>query len=184
MREVCLWQFYLLATSTVIAGWVQTCDSAGSCRFVTVRIHGDFKVVAPLGDQAASTITWFPIQSHYPDAEITIHILVMSSARLGSDKYQFCKSLVWLDWDSNSLPSLHEACILPSWPPHLAMWWQNEGLLLWEYRYSEFVSAGSSGSTDSLSPSAILSNLKYLLWHFHWISFETYQVCHLAKMWL
>ena len=44
---------------------------------------------APLGDQAASTMTWY--QSHYPDTEPTspYPILVMRSAWLGSDKYPF-----------------------------------------------------------------------------------------------
>ena len=28
----------------------------------------------------------------------------MQSAKLTSDKYQFCKSLIWLDWNSNSWP--------------------------------------------------------------------------------
>ena len=30
------------------------------------------------------------------------HILVMPNARLGGNKYRFCKSLVGCDWESNS----------------------------------------------------------------------------------
>ena len=37
----------------------------------------------------------------------------MLSARLGSDKHQFYKSLVWLDRGPNPRPSAQEACTLP-----------------------------------------------------------------------
>ena len=42
--------------------------------------------------------------SHYPDTEPTslCPILLMPSDRLGSDKYEFDKSLVWLDQEPNS----------------------------------------------------------------------------------
>ena len=43
--------------------------------------------------------TWYPTRSYYPDSTITspYPILYLSSARLGSNKYQFYKSLVWVD---------------------------------------------------------------------------------------
>ena len=52
--------------------------------------------VAPLGKQTTGTMTQGPIQSHYPDSELTSScpILLMPSARLESDKYQFYKSLL------------------------------------------------------------------------------------------
>ena len=58
----------------------------------------------PFGNQAASTMTWYPTQSHYPVTEPTspCPILLMPSTKLGSNKYHFCKSLVWHDWESNS----------------------------------------------------------------------------------
>ena len=58
---------------------------------------------AQLGYQAASTMTC-TTQSHYPDTEPTspCPILLMLSANLGSDKYQFYKSLVWIDHEPNS----------------------------------------------------------------------------------
>ena len=43
-------------------------------------------------------------------------ILLMPTARLGSDKSNILKSLVWLDWDSNFWLSVWEACTLPIWP--------------------------------------------------------------------
>ena len=54
---------------------------------------------APLGNQANNTMIWYPSQSHYPDTEPTspCPILIMLSTWLGSYKYQFYKSLVWLD---------------------------------------------------------------------------------------
>ena len=60
----------------------------------------------PLGDQVAHTVTWYPTQSHYPDTQLTspYPILIMLSTRLGSDKYPFWKSLIWLDRDSNPRP--------------------------------------------------------------------------------
>ena len=73
-------------------------------------------------DQAYKThhdLMTYPTESHYHDTELTSpgHILLMLSARLGSDKYQFCKSLVRLDQESNSQPSAREAIALPIRPP-------------------------------------------------------------------
>ena len=59
---VCLLLFYVLETPKVIAGWVQTCDNVHSFRLSNA---------APLGNQAASTMTRCPTQSHYPDTEPT-----------------------------------------------------------------------------------------------------------------
>ena len=58
---------------------------------------------APLGHQAPATMTQFSTQLHYTDTELTspYHILDMLSIRLGSNKYQFCKSLHWLAQDLN-----------------------------------------------------------------------------------
>ena len=67
---------------------------------------------APRGDQATLQIPWpnFPTHSHNPDTEQTspCPIQVMASAKLGSDKCQFCK-LVRFGWDSNFCPSTREA---------------------------------------------------------------------------
>ena len=57
-------------TSKVISGQVLICDSVHSW---------------PLGEQAASTMTWYPTQSHYHDPEPCPIIIVW----LGSDKYTF-----------------------------------------------------------------------------------------------
>ena len=50
-----------------------------------------------LGDQTASTVTWYPTQSHYPGTELTnpFSILIMLSAWLGRDTYQFLSH--WFD---------------------------------------------------------------------------------------
>ena len=71
--------------SNVISRWVPTCDSAHSSLFYSA---------APLGNQAISTITRHPTQSHYPDTEPTspCPILIMLSAWLGSDKYNIFES--------------------------------------------------------------------------------------------
>ena len=76
--------FYVLATCKSISGWVPTCDIAHSWRLNSVT---------SLGYQATSYST----QSHYPDTEPTspCSILIMSSARLGSDKLQFLSH--WFD---------------------------------------------------------------------------------------
>ena len=78
---ICL-LFYILATFKVISGWVLICDSAHSWWLYSA---------SPLGKQAISTMTWFPTQSHYLDAEPTspCPILIMQITRLGSNKYQF-----------------------------------------------------------------------------------------------
>ena len=48
-----LLEVYILATSKVISGWAPTCDSAHSWWL---------SCAATLGDQAISTMTWYPTQ--------------------------------------------------------------------------------------------------------------------------
>ena len=88
--SVCLLLFFILATSKVISGWAQTCDSAHSSRLYTV---------ASVGDQATITMTQYPTQSHYPDTESTSPwpILLMPSPW----QLSIFNSFVWLDQDSN-----------------------------------------------------------------------------------
>ena len=83
----CLLFFYVLATSMVISGREPIWVSAHSWRLYNA---------APLGHQANSAMTLSHTQSHYPYTEPTspCAILIMPSARLGSDKYHFDKSLV------------------------------------------------------------------------------------------
>ena len=73
---------YVLTTPKVISGQVPTYDSAHS-----LRLHS----VVPMGNQDASTMTWYPTQSHYLDTEPTspYTILLIPNAWLGSDKYEF-----------------------------------------------------------------------------------------------
>ena len=65
-------------------------------------------------------MSWEPNQSHYLHTELTrpYAIPLIPNARLGSDKYLFYKSLVWLDCEPNSQSPAHEACALPNRPPH------------------------------------------------------------------
>ena len=61
--------------------------------------HDDFIVLHNAGYRAASIMNRYPTQSHYPDTELVqCHILLMSSARLGSDNYQFWMSLAPHDY--------------------------------------------------------------------------------------
>ena len=76
-----------------------------------------------LGNQAASIMmTQYATQSYYPDTELTRHylILLMQSARLGSDKYQLFKSLP-LTRAGTELPTsralTHNARTQPIRPP-------------------------------------------------------------------
>ena len=80
--------FYILATSKVIAGREPTCDGEYSWQLYNA---------AALGDQVAGPMTCYPTQLHYPDTEPTspCPILIMPSARLGSDRYQF--KCFWFD---------------------------------------------------------------------------------------
>ena len=90
-----LLEFYVLATSNFISGQPPTCDGVHSW-----WLHS----AAPLGDQAASTMTWYLIQSHYPDTECArpCHTITILSIWPGSDKYQFVlNSFVCLDLGSN-----------------------------------------------------------------------------------
>ena len=85
---VWLLEFYVLVKSKVIAGWAPICDSMHSWRLYST---------VPLGDLDVSTMTWYSTQSHNPDTEPTspCPILIVPSARLGSDKYNFLSH--WFD---------------------------------------------------------------------------------------
>ena len=80
--QISLLLFYVLAKSKVISGRVPTSDCAHSWRHYSV---------ASLGNQAASTMTWYPTVSDYPGTEQTnpCPILILPSTSLGSDKNQF-----------------------------------------------------------------------------------------------
>ena len=82
---------------------------------ITVAMCGHGYSTVPLGNPAVSTMIPYSTQSHYPDTEPTspCPIWIMLSTWLGSDKYQFSKSLVWLDQGSNSRSPAHQASPLP-----------------------------------------------------------------------
>ena len=67
--------FHILATSKVISG---------GYRLAMVHTHGDFISAAPLGNQATSTMSCYPTQSHCPDTDLTspYPILIMLNTRL------------------------------------------------------------------------------------------------------
>ena len=79
-----LLELYILARSTVISAQVPTCASAQPWQLYsaarTMKSEPDIQLD----------------QLHFPDTELTspCRILLMPHARLGSDKYQFDKSLV------------------------------------------------------------------------------------------
>ena len=78
---VCL-LFYIHATSKIILCQVPTCDRMHSWRLCSA---------ASLGHQATGTMACYATQSLYPVTEPTspCPILIMMSARLGSNKYHF-----------------------------------------------------------------------------------------------
>ena len=86
---------------------------------MTVHIHGNF-IVQPYWEiRPPGTTTQHPTLSRYPDTELTSPCpnLLIPSARLGSDKHQFYKSLVWLDWEPNSRSPTRDASALTIRPP-------------------------------------------------------------------
>ena len=82
-----LLELCILSTSKVNLEWVETCDSAHSWQLDSA---------VSLGNPVSGIITQYPTQSYYLDAELTspYPILLMPSASLWSDKYQFYKSMV------------------------------------------------------------------------------------------
>ena len=62
-------------------------------RMFLATIHEDYVRGASLWNQAASTMTWYPTQSHYPDNEPTSprHSLIILSTWLGREKYKFLR---------------------------------------------------------------------------------------------
>ena len=87
-------------------------------QLVTVCTDGDFVVLSHW--EIKPLTPWLDIPlSYYPDTELTCPcpILLMPSARLGRNKYQFYKPLVCLDQEANSQSSTSEAHSLPIEPP-------------------------------------------------------------------
>ena len=77
----------------------------------------DLIVLPHWENQAISTITWYPTQPHYPDTELTspCPILIIPGTWLGSNKYQFYKSLVWLDhWFKRTISCMRDECFTDS----------------------------------------------------------------------
>ena len=84
-------------------------------RLVIVHTHGDFIVLAHWESRPPASWPGIPLShiiltlSHCP-------ILLMAHGRLGSDKYQFDKSLGWLDQEPNSRSLALEVYALPIGP--------------------------------------------------------------------
>ena len=91
-------EFYVPTTGRIISGWVPHCDSSQSWQHYNI---------APLEHQIMGSMSQFPIQLHYLYTLQTspYPVLVMRSARLSRNNYQFCKYLVWLDRELNPRPS-------------------------------------------------------------------------------
>ena len=62
--------------------------------YETIWTHCDFIALPHWENQVACTMTCFPTQSYYPDTEMMSDFPIRISVRVGSDKYQFDKSLV------------------------------------------------------------------------------------------
>ena len=98
-----LLEFYVLATPKVISGCVPTCDSVHSRWLYSA---------APLGDQTASILTWYPTQTHCLDTEPTspCPILMMQNTCRGVGRQEHLHKLeLLLQWQQ-----------IPFWKP--PMW--------------------------------------------------------------
>ena len=80
---------YVLTTSRITSKQIPTWDSTQWW-----RLHS----AAPQGDHATSTMIRYPTHSNHPATVQTnsFHILLLTSARLGSVKYDIYESVVWL----------------------------------------------------------------------------------------
>ena len=94
LLDVCFLLFYILATCTVLSGWVPTCHSVHSRWLYSA---------ASLGQQATSIITCYSTQSHYPDTELISPFPSPNNAERWARKQQVStlKSLIWLDQGLN-----------------------------------------------------------------------------------
>ena len=111
--DFCLLFYVVLTTSKVTSVWVPACGSAHSWQLYSA---------ASLGNQAISTMTWYPTQSHYPEPNSPCPILITLSTWLGSDNYHFISPL--FDFSMGSSPRLptRETSALQIWPPRLVPW--------------------------------------------------------------
>ena len=108
LSPACLFLFYILATSKVTSGWGLTCDSVHPWWFYSA---------APLGNQPSVPWPDIPLIHIILRQPTSSCLLIKLSTWLGSDKYQFCKSLIWLDQGPNPWSPAHEASALPFWAP-------------------------------------------------------------------
>ena len=107
-------------------------------------------------------------QSHYPDTELTnlCHILIMLSDRVGSDKYQCYRSLVWLDWKPYSRSTTREACAVPIWLPRLVPVWSHH-MGAWTNRYLSDMNSRvvRTETNDQYWERHDQNNLPNAIWH-------------------
>ena len=105
-------EFYVLATSKVISGWLLTCDSAHWWWYYS------YGAVVTLGDQVTGVMTWYPTQSQYPDSELTssFPIWIIQSICLESDTYLLLSHWFYstMGFESHDLPK----------------WWRDAQLIL------------------------------------------------------
>ena len=97
----------------LVFGVLQLATSQVIKEHVTVRTYclPWHTSAAPLGEQATSTMTWYPTQSHYPNTKPTnpCHILIMSITWLGSDNYHLLSH-----WSDSTRVRTHEVQITRS----------------------------------------------------------------------
>ena len=85
---------------------------------MTAHAHVEFIVLPHWEIRPPAPETDIPPKSHYPDTELTSHspMILIPSAKLGSDEYLFDTSLVLLKQDQNSRSLTQEARALPIRP--------------------------------------------------------------------
>ena len=143
-------EFYVLTTYMVIPGRLLTCDSAHSMRL---------NDPSPMGNQVTGTMTRYHTQTHYPGTELTspCPLLITMRTRLGSDKYQIYKSLVWLEWEPNSWSPTHGTHALLTRSPG------NCGIHILSRLLVSCMWDGRSRDQFSIKPSQSLTKFVYLL---------------------
>ena len=83
-------------------------------RLMTVCSHGDLIVLSPWEMRLAAL--WLDIPSQPLIMNYPCPILEILSTMLYSDKYQCCKSLIWLAWDSKPGPPSRSFSIRMQYP--------------------------------------------------------------------
>ena len=143
----------------------------------------------PLGNKVLSTMTQYATQSHYPGTELSTpgSVLLMLSAKLGSDKCQFCTSMLWLGLESNYRSPSHTGGLRFSHSITASSRWWDQFPRINKANWRQLILVASSFGVQLYWDRATIG-FSAVSWKYDWLSWLGYSIhnkgqhCNVADM--